>query len=770
MKVSSAWIKNWLRRTMLSDEQVVAALERSGMEIEDTLLLAAIDKKIVVGLVKEVVQHPGADRLHLVLVTTGSEDFRIVCGAPNVRAGIKVAFAQIGSVLPGGEKIARAKLRGEVSEGMLCSERELGLGRDHEGILELPEEAHVGASVQDLYLPDTIIDLKTPANRFDVLSVLGLAREVGAMLDEPLKPLEVSALPKPGTPPEVAGDALAERYLLAHFKVKTDEFSPQWLASRLQSVGVRSISPIVDITNFVMLDLGQPMHAYDAARVKLPIEVRKAHVGERLTTLDGVERKLTTNDLVIADAGGPIGLAGIMGGADTEVTAETREVLLEAAVFDAASVRKTAQRHRLRTEASARFERGLPVELPELAMARAQKLLQEITDAKLVSLSDQSTHESKQRTIALTKSQLEQLAGTSFTNNKIVHFLERLGIAVQIEGDHILIPEVPWWRPDLRLPEDIVEEVVRVLGYDQIPATLPAWRPQRVVFDRVRAKRRQIRDTLYAAGLFEVTTYAFIAEEQLTEAGLVPREHLKLKNPLSQEQAYLRSSLLPSHLAVLARNRTYARDVGFYEMSAVFLRRKAGDQPDEPLHLAVTNRREHGSLVHLKGILDGISRELNVEVEVRPEVLPGFVSGRSGALYVGDDRIGLIGQLHPERLGILKIGGEASHFELDVDRLLATSKPKQFRGLEKFPTIVRDVTIQVPAGLTWAEMRATALPQEVSYVGEYQGENMPAGYKSVTLRLVVARSDRTPTESEATEAEAAVRSRLVRKLGADSSN
>src|SRR6202050_188389 len=678
MKVSSAWIKSWLRRTMLNDEQIVAALERSGMEIEATSLLVEIDKQVVVGLVNKVVQHPAADRLHLVFVTTGTADFRVVCGAPNVRPGMKVAFAQTGSVLPGGEKIARAKLRGEVSEGMLCSELELGLGKDHTGILALPDKAVVGAPVRDLYPSDTIIDIKTPSNRFDVLSALGLAREAGAMLDEKLKPLDVPELPRASSDPRVTAGAMAGRLVLAHIKVDANGTSPQWLTARLQSVGLRSISPVVDVTNFVMLDLGQPMHAYDAARVKLPIEVRLARAGERLMTLDGVERTLTGEDLVVADATGPIGLAGVMGGAATEVTPETREILLEAAVFEAVMVRKTAQRHGLRTEASSRFERGLPVELPMFAMARAQQLLAEVVQAKLVSVSDQQNKEPEHWSITLERSRLERLTGVGFRNNQVVQFLGRLEIPATSEHDHILVPRVPWWRPDLHLPEDIVEEVVRVLGYDQVPTTLPAWRPRRVVFDRVRAPRRQVRDALYAAGLFEVTTYAFIAEEQLAEAGLDTDDHLKLRNPLSQEQAFLRSSLLPSHLAVLTRNRSYARAVGFYELSAVFVKREAGEQPDEPVHLAVTDRREHGSLNRVKGILDAIARELNADIEVKPEPLGGIVPGRSGGIYLDQDRIGWIGQVHPERLQSLKIGGEVSPFELDMTRLTPAGQPKKF--------------------------------------------------------------------------------------------
>jgi phenylalanyl-tRNA synthetase beta chain len=766
MKLTSSWIRSWLRRTMLSDTQIVDALERSGMEVEQVILSPEIDSKVVVALVKEVVQHPAADRLHLVFVTTGVQDFRVVCGAPNVRPGIRVAFAQIGSVLPGGERIQQAKLRGEISEGMLCSEFELGLGKDHEGILELPGDVQVGIELRALYPADTVMDIKTPANRFDVLSVVGLAREVAAMADEKLKPLDAPALEVGKARPAVKAQLEAERYMIGHFALKQPDSTPAWLVARLRSVGVRSISPVVDITNYLMLDLGQPLHAFDAKQVILPIEVRRAKVGESLTTLDGVTRKLTAQDLVIADATGPIALAGVMGGASTEVTTATTEILLEAAVFDAATVRKMAQRHGLRTEASARFERGLPVELPVLAMARAQEMLAQLAAGEMLGMTDHGTSHQVEQRIALEKPRLERLVGLKFASKQVVQFLARLEIEAAAQGDKIVVSKVPWWRPDLRLPEDLVEEVVRVLGYDHVPATLPVWRPTRVVFDRDRAKRRQVRDVLFAAGLFEVTTYAFVAEEQLRASGLIPGEHLKLKNPLSQEQAYLRSSLLPSHLAVLARNRNYSRDVGFYELSAVFLKQGQGEQPDEPLRLGMTVRRSRDGLAYVKGVFDAMVRELNADVTVKPQPVSWSVAGRSGGIYVGSQRIGWIGQVHPERVHELKIEDEVGYLELDMAPLLVRSRPKQFQGVAKFPTISRDVTVEVPLAVTWADIQAAVEPQPVTYVGEYHGSKVPEGYKAVTLRLVVARADRTPTEAEAAEAEVIVRSRLDRKLGA----
>jgi phenylalanyl-tRNA synthetase beta chain len=351
MKVSSSWINQWLRRTMLHTE-IVTALESAGIEVEHISSSGPLDKNILVALVKEVIQHPQADRLKIAKVWTGEREYSVVCGAPNVREGLKAAFAQIGTKLPSGDKILRAKLRGVESEGMLCSAKELGLGEDHNGLLELDDDAEVGQPLCDIYRPDAVIDIKTPANRWDVMSVSGLAREVSAFAGAPMAPLP-SAISPSSEEIAIEPDTASSRYMLASVEVQA-QVSPPEVQARLRSIGSRPVSFVVDVTNYVMFDLGQPLHAYDADKVTLPVGVRLARAGEELVTLDGVKRTLSSEDLVVVDADGPIALAGVMGGRATEVSASTRRILLEAAVFDPVRVRKTAQRHGLRTEASAR--------------------------------------------------------------------------------------------------------------------------------------------------------------------------------------------------------------------------------------------------------------------------------------------------------------------------------------------------------------------------------------------------------------------------------
>lgn len=771
MKVVSSWVKYWLCRTMLDDTKVVEALERAGIEVEQVDYSKQIDERVVVALVNKVVQHPAADRLKLVQVQTGEGEYGVVCGAPNVHVGMKVAFAQIGTVLPSGDKIGRAKLRGEVSEGMLCSEYELGIGKDHNGILEVDPNIALGSKICQIYTAETNIDVKTPANRWDVQSVYGLAREIAAMTSEKLESLSPPAVKFSNAKDVLGADIEADRYTLSRIRVSQESPSPSQVVTRLRAAGIRSIGPVVDITNYVMLEVGQPLHAFDAAKVKLPVSVRRARPGETLITLDGVTRKLDPADLVIADATGPIALAGVMGGQSTEISDSTTEILLEAAVFDGAAVRKTAQRHGLRTEASGRIERSLPVALPPLGLARAVELLQ-LAGGELVAAYDAPFSAPKVRKIALPLDKLAQFLGIGISHKEASRALLRLGIETvgtshkSYKESNIVVPEVPWWRPDLKEPEDLIEEIVRVVGYDKVPSTIPSWRPRRIEFDRLRSVRRRVRDVLWASGSFEVMTYSFVAAEQLKDLGLEADAHLKLKNPLSSEQAYLRSGLLPSHLATLERNRKYAKAVKFYEISKVFVARASGEQPDEPLRLGYTVLDSDSAYRIAKGVLDTLARELGVELVVRPAMSRQYAPGRYGEILLRGVIIGGVGQLHPDRSLALKLEGEVAHFELDLAALMASSQTRPYSPLSPFPTTERDLALILPNEVTWQMVRDAAADWDVSFVGDYYGKGLPEGHRALTIRLRLAFPDRTPTEVEAAELEASVFTRLQRKLGA----
>jgi phenylalanyl-tRNA synthetase beta chain len=766
MRVSSAWLKEWLRRTILDDQQVADALERAGMEVEQIIASRPIDDLIVVGVIKKVIQHPQADKLHIVQVTTGSNDLSIVCGAPNVREGMKVAVSQIGAILPSGDKIQPAKLRGEVSQGMLCSQLELGLGTDHAGILEIPQDIELGTPLRELYPADAEISMSTPANRIDVLSVIGLAREVAAMTDAELVPLSFPEVKTLGKNSMITKDAEASRYMLARLTVDQSVASSNEMVAKLRVAGVRHVGAVVDITNYVMLEVGQPLHAFDATKVKLPVEVRHAKSGEKLTTIDSIERKLTAADLIIADQNGPIALAGLMGGKNSEIDENTREILLESAVFDGATVRKMAKRHGLRTEASARFERSLPVQLAAVGMARAVQLLKSVTNAKVLEIDDQQNVLPMRQRIDLGIPFLSSLVGMEISQKQAIQSLGKLEIQAHAVDGNISVPEVPWWRTDLKIREDLAEEVVRVIGYDKIPSTIPAWRPKRLVFDRERSKRGKVRDVLFGAGLFEVITYSFVSEDQLLSLDHELSKHLKIKNPLSSEQAYLRSSLLSSHLTVLERNRTYSKTVGFYELSNVFIKRDGDVLPEEPTRLGVTILQPTGALAQAKGILDALASELNVQLSVEAITDGSFDTGRSGTILLGDLVVGRIGQVRQQLTRGLKIDGEVAHFELDFASVANASTVRQYSAFSRFPAITRDLAIAVPLKTSWREVSELVNKYPVEFAGDYYGPGLPEGFKGMTLRVTMSNPGRTPTEPEAAELEGRVMRLLERKVGA----
>ena len=787
MKILASWLQNYLSRKMTAEE-MAKALQKAGVEIEQIIRSKQLDKKIVVGLVKKVTQHPAADRLKLTEVELEKGVTRLVCGAPNLEEGQKVAVAQPGTQLPDGRLIEKAVIRGEESNGMICSPAELGVGEDHSGILVLDSDFEVGTKLCDLWPSEAIVDLTTPANRSDLQSVVGLAREVAAFSGSSVKLPDLDVRVSQTTlrqaqginlstgqashEPKIVATELVKSYLLQHFVVDQKSGTPGYIKRHLEAVGVRSINPVVDVTNYVMLEYGQPLHAFDAAKVKLPIEVRLAKPGEKLVTLDKVERKLTINDLVIADESGPIALAGVMGGAATEVTLETTEILLESATFDGATVRQTAARHNLRSEASARFERRLPGELSVVGLLRAAKVLEEAAGGRALTGLPDAT-ESNPVVIHLDAEKVNTLLGLKLSSTDMTQYLENLGFEVdpRLRGDdnffvtldrkrsvpgrgstnHLEVT-VPWWRPDVRLVEDVVEEIGRSVGYDKFPATLPVWRPEKVNFDQYWAKLWQAKTALRALGLFEVATYSFVSQKQLEAIGHDPKNHLKLKNPLSVEQAYLRSDLLPSLLSAVAKNVHQADSFGMFEVSRVYLPKPDHSKlPDEPTNLGVITYGQDG-YTSVKAALDLLVREFNVTVAVKPEGVTGLHPGRSAELLLDSKRIGQIGEVHPDVARKLKLGDRIGYLELDFKAFLAAAQGQVYKEISRFPSISRDLAVVVKDDVLWSEVKAEVDKldaAEVKYLSHFRGKDIPAGHKSLALRLTMSSMDRTLTDKEA---------------------
>jgi len=911
MKVAAEWLNDYLP-TKLSTRQLAEGLELAGIEVEQIISSKKLDSKIVIAGVKKVVQHPDADRLKLVEVSIGSKTLNIVCGALNVKAGMKAALALVGATLPDGTVIEKASIRGQTSNGMLCSAQELGLSDDHSGILELDADLPLGKALQDLWGASDIIEVKTHANRSDLQSVVGLAREIAAITDSELKMPSYTVVSGQGQPITVKVEALDKtpRYMALDLVIEADKATPGWLTTRLVASGVRPISLIVDVTNYVMLELGQPLHAFDAAKVKLPIVVRAAKNGEVLKTLDGVERKLSVQDLVIADANGAIALAGVMGGAGTQIIDTTRRIILESATFDGVSVRKTAVRHGLRTDASARFERRLPVQLAPLGLDRAAVLLAETAGAKpSAAVSDNLQVWPWIQHIGARPSRLSQLFGTKLDAKTIVKSLNQLGFvaekfdvvaearkhlgkpyvwgakfkthgtkafdcsyltdyiyslvglgightahqqfkngqpvhtgelkpgdllfrggpfqklskteregvshsaiyigegkiihAVDIErndkaewvkrNEQMVVEEAAevmlkdpeylgarryaedlddyvavtasWWRPDVKAEEDVLEEVARIVGYDSLPAKLPPWQPTKLEPDGWWPRVWQAKATLKGLGLFEVMTYSFVSEKQLSDLGYEPPKHLKIKNPLSSEQAYMRSELLPSLVATVAKNAHYSRDFGLFELSKVF---KANSQkaPEEPTHLAVISRQGYGGA---KAALDVLAQELRLRPELKLRKLPAMHPARSAQVWLGSRLLGVIGELHPDVLRADKIDGELGYLELDFGALVKLAGEPNYQPISRFPSVLRDLSRLVKDSVTWAEVRAVIEPAgqvQPTFLSDYYGAELVKGYKTIAVRLELSSPDKTLTDAEADKRLAEILKALERKLGA----
>lgn len=769
MKLSVDWVNSFLTKP-LKTQPLADAMELAGVEVEEVVRAQTFDDKIVVGKVVQLEAHPNASKLQLAEIDVNTTTLSIVCGAPNIKKGQVVVVAQVGSTLPDGMKIEKAVLRGVHSNGMLCSEAELGLSPDHDGIMVLPEETKIGSKINNVLQQHDVIDVKTAANRWDLNSVIGVAREVAAQTGQKLKleyPEHIKSSTSKGA--VIEGKDVADRYMLAKLKVKPGAKSPKWLVQHLQAAGVRSISPVVDVTNYVMLAYGQPMHAFDAGKVQGDIQVRRAKAGEKLITLDGAERKLIADDIVIADAKQVIGLAGVMGGANSEIDDNTTEIILEAASFHPASLRKTAIRYGLRTDASSRFERGIPVDLQPRAIAKAIEMLKDLVGAESVDeVIDVVQQAIATTTVTASPERINSFLGLNLTPKEVTTELAKLNLVSKEGIKGSISVSVPWWRPDVTMEEDLAEEVIKLVGYDKLPATIPAWRPREVSFDSRWSRLWQAKAVLRSLGLFEVTTYSFISEDDIKRLGWNTKDFLKLKNPLSSEQAYLREVLLPSHLNTLARNRNYAKSFGIFEFSKTYFKQGEGKLPTEIPSLGVLTTSPKDSYATVKTTLDRLAREFNLDITVEPKVYDKHIAHptRSGEVKIGKEWIGLIGQLHPSLVSQYKIKGEVGYLELNWDALLKHIAPKAFKPASRFQQVERDLTVVVDRDISWQQVKDALKGERVSFVGDYYGDDLPTGKKSLTLRLQLVRDDRTMTDSEVGDEVKRVQERLKKSLGA----
>jgi len=780
----------------LTPAELADRLDMTGTAVESVTVTGEALANVVVGRIAEKTKHPEADKLWVTTVDVGDGSPRqIVCGAQNFEAGDKVPVALVGAVLPGGFEIKKAKLRGVVSEGMNCSARELGLGEDHEGLMILPADAPVGVPFAEYAgMSDTVFDLEVTPNRPDCLSVAGVAREVGAVLEQPASwPSQQPA--ESGEPADalatvaIADPDLCPRYTARIIRGVKIGPSPAWLAEKITAAGARPISNIVDITNYVMFELGQPLHAFDLdtlatdASGRAAITVRTAAAGEQLTTLDGVKRELRADTLLICDESGPIALAGVMGGETTEVGDGTVNVLLESACFNPASVSRTSRSLGLVSEASMRFERTVDRTACIAAVDRAAALIAEIAGGEVASgVVDVYPSPHVDRSLTLRIERLHAITGVEITAEQAAGILGRLGCGVEAHRDRLEIA-VPSYRPDLEREIDLIEEVLRIWGMERVEATLPAGRGRIGSLTREQRWRNRTGDTLRAAGLNETMTYAFAdpGDPERCDMPLADGELLvELLNPMSGEQAVLRRSLLPGLLRSVSYNqRRGTDDVHLYEIGTVFATAEGRKQPKERTHVAgVLAGAWHRpawndpaiplDFFDGKGVVEALVRDMALaRFKLRAADLPHLQPGRASEVMIAGEVVGWLGEVHPLVLERFDASAPVVAFELDFSRLVRVAKDaRTLVEPPRHPAVELDVAIVVPEDVT-AERIEQALRSaggklldSVRLFDVYRGKGVEAGKKSMAFALEYRAPDRTLTTDEVE----AAHDKLVRKV------
>lgn len=767
MKFSENWLRQHVKTTATRDE-LAATLTAIGLEVEEMTVVGDALDGVVVARIVSAEKHPEADKLQVCQVDAGNGAMlQIVCGAPNARPGLVAPLATIGTKI-GDLTIKAAKLRGVESNGMLCSAKELGLDADASGLLELPTDAPVGMPLAEyLGLPDASIELKLTPNRADCFGVRGIAFDVAAATGSEVEPLDAVPMPAlhdAAVAVELNAGADAPRFLGRVIEgVNASVTTPIWMAERLRRSGVRPVSFLVDVTQYVMLELGQPMHAYDRDLLKGPLGVRHARAGETLKLLNGDEAKLDPQFLVITDADRVVGLAGIMGGEDTKVTTATRNVLLEAAHFAPAAIIGRSRKLGLHTDAGHRFERGVDPELPRIAIEHATRLIVEIAGGAPGPVVEAVLPEflPQPQAIPLRRARLARVLGTQVGDAEVARILNALGLAVEVTADGWSVTP-PARRFDIAIEEDLIEEIARIHGYDAIPTTLPGGATRLVNPSETRSSEHDARRQLVARDYLEAINYAFVdadllATWQLADGGVA------LANPLSAELGVMRTRLLPGLTAALARNAARQQSrVRLFEVGKTFA--ASNDAPIETRRIAAVAMGDAAAeqwgvaarkldFHDLKGDLDSLAALSGAQLEYRASAEPFAHPGRSADVYRDGVRLGWIGQLHPRLQQALDIDADVYAFELELDPLLARSLPRA-QALSKYPSVRRDLAFVVPEAVSWDAMQTTAKQaagpslRQLRLFDRYAGKGVETGFKSLAMALILQDETRTLTDRD----------------------
>ena len=799
MLVSLNWLKQYVDIDGLTPEELAEKITRSGIEVDAVIDRSQGMTNVVVGHVVSKEKHPDADKLNVCQVEVGEGDVRqIICGAPNVDAGQKIVVALPGARLPGGIKIKKAKMRGVESNGMICSLQELGIeGRVvpkayADGIYVLPADALPGSdALEILGLRDTVLELGLTPNRSDALSMLGVAYEVAAILSQEVKL------------PEIKYDTVSEKaedYIKVRVEAKENPLygakvvknvkvaeSPLWLQHYLMAAGVRPHNNVVDITNYILMEYGQPLHAFDYDSLKTKeILVRLANEGEKIVTLDDQERTLSSHNLVITNGVEPVAIAGVMGGANSEVTSETTTVVIEAAYFEGLSVRRTSKDLGLRSDASARYEKGVDPNRVLLAGERAAQLLAELAGGEVldgtVLVDDLDKTPAK---VVVSPDFVNTRLGMKISLEEMLSILDRLKFDVEA-ANGLLIIAVPTRRQDIKIEEDIVEEIARLYGYDEIPMTLPAGNEQVGGLTPYQAKRRIVRNVMEGAGLYQAITYSLTSEELSQKFALKAEDTTKLLMPMSEERSTLRQSLIPHLVEAASYNvARKAESVALYEIGSVFLGQTAEGLPYEEEHLAITmsgkwvDNTWQGEKLSVdffvaKGIVEALFEKLALTDRVSYEkaVIDGLHPGQTASILLDGQSIGLIGGLHPAERKKYDLK-ETFVAELNLKAILtAAVDVLVYKQVPRFPAITRDIALELdrtkPAGeiVETIKKAGTKLLKDVKVFDVYEGEKMEPGKKSVAFSLTYFDPERTLTDEDVSTAHNKVLKALA-EIGAE---
>lgn len=793
MLISNEWLKEYVTIDD-SVSNLAERITRTGIEVDDLIDYTKDIKNLVVGFVKSKEKHPDADKLNVCQVDIGEDEpVQIVCGAPNVDAGQYVIVAKVGGRLPGGIKIKRAKLRGERSEGMICSLQEIGISSNYvpksfeSGIYVFSESQVPGTDVlQALYLDDQVMEFDLTPNRADALSMIGTAYEVAALYNTKMtKPdttsneLELSANDELTV--TIENEDKVPYYSARVVHDVTIEPSPIWMQARLIKAGIRPINNVVDISNYVLLEYGQPLHMFDQDAIgSQQIVVRQANEGEKMTTLDDTERELLTSDIVITNGQTPIALAGVMGGDFSEVKEHTSNIVIEGAIFDPVSIRHTSRRLNLRSESSSRFEKGIATEFVDEAVDRACYLLQTYANGKVLKDRVSSGELGAFITpIDITADKINRTIGFDLSQNDIVTIFNQLGFDTEINDDVITV-QVPSRRKDITIKEDLIEEVARIYGYDDIPSTLP-------VFEKVTSgqltdrqyKTRMVKEVLEGAGLDQAITYSLVSKEDATAFAMQQRQTIDLLMPMSEAHASLRQSLLPHLIEAASYNVARKnKDVKLFEIGNVFFANGEGELPDQVEYLSgiltgdyVVNqwqgKKETVDFYLAKGVVDRVSEKLNLEFSYRRADIDGLHPGRTAEILLENKVVGFIGELHPT----LAADNDLKRtyvFELNFDALMAVSVGYiNYQPIPRFPGMSRDIALEVDQNIPAADLLSTIhahggnILKDTLVFDVYQGEHLEKGKKSIAIRLNYLDTEETLTDERVSKVQAEIEAALI---------